>query len=83
MTETQLHKLLEEVVKQPRESEWVEFKHNFHSAEEIGQRLSALEEHNAATASRIIRDTLASGLIKDDDPTTKSRKYAKYIPFWA
>ena len=43
----------------------------------------AIEEHNAATASRIIRDTLDSGLIKDDDPTTKSRKYAKYIPFWA
>lgn len=43
----------------------------------------AIEEHNAATASRIIRDTLESGLIKDDDPTTKSRKYAKYIPFWA
>lgn len=43
----------------------------------------SIEEHNAATASRIIRDTLASGLIKDDDPTTKSRKYAKYIPFWA
>lgn len=42
-----------------------------------------IEEHNAATASRIIRDTLDSGLIKDDDPTTKSRKYAKYIPFWA
>lgn len=43
----------------------------------------AIEEHNAATASRIIRDTLESGSIKDDDPTTKSRKYAKYIPFWA
>ena len=43
----------------------------------------AIEERNAATASRIIRDTLGSGLIKDDDPTTKSRKYAKYIPFWA
>ena len=43
----------------------------------------AIEEHNAATASRIIKDTLGSGLIKDDDPTTKSRKYAKYIPFWA
>jgi len=42
MTEPQLHKLLEELVKQPRESEWVEFKHNYHSAEEIGERISAL-----------------------------------------
>jgi predicted HTH transcriptional regulator len=43
----------------------------------------AIEEHNASTASRIIRDTLRAELIKDDDPTTNSRKYAKYIPFWA
>lgn len=43
----------------------------------------AIEEHNAATASRIIKDTLDNGLIKNDNPTTKSKKYAKYIPFWA
>ncbi len=42
-----------------------------------------IQDHNAATASRIIRDTLDAGLIKDDDPTTTSRKHAKYIPFWA
>ena len=42
-----------------------------------------IEKHNAATASRIIRDTMEQGLIKDDDPTTNTRKYAKYIPFWA
>ena len=34
--------LIEELVKQPNESEWVEFKLNFHSPEEIGERLSAL-----------------------------------------
>jgi len=34
-------------------------------------------------ASRIIRDTLEAELIKEDDPDSKSRKYAKYIPFWA
>jgi len=42
MEEAQLKALLEELVKQPNESEWVEFKHNFHSPEEIGQRISAL-----------------------------------------
>ncbi len=26
----------------PQETEWVEFKHNFHSPEEIGERVSAL-----------------------------------------
>jgi len=42
-----------------------------------------IEEKNAATASRIIRDSLQSKLIKEDDPDSKSRKFAKYIPFWA
>ncbi|HEA30371.1 MAG TPA: transcriptional regulator [Leeuwenhoekiella sp.] len=42
-----------------------------------------IESKNAAIISRVIRDTLEESLIKDDDPSTKSRKYAKYIPFWA
>lgn len=42
-----------------------------------------IEEQNAAIASRILKETLRDGLIKDDDPSSKSRKYKKYIPFWA
>jgi predicted HTH transcriptional regulator len=42
MTENELKILLERLVKQRKESEWVEFKLNYHSAEEIGERLSAL-----------------------------------------
>ena len=42
-----------------------------------------IDEKNSATASRIIRDTLESKLIKEDDPNSNSRKFAKYIPFWA
>ena len=42
MNEQQLKELLNELVKQPTESEWVEFKLNFHSEQEIGERLSAL-----------------------------------------
>ena len=42
MNETDLKKLLEELVQQPQESEWIEFKHNFHSPEEIDERISAL-----------------------------------------
>ena len=34
--------LLDKLVSLPQETEWVEFKHNFHSEEEIGERLSAL-----------------------------------------
>lgn len=42
-----------------------------------------IEEQNSAIASRIIKDTITEGLIKDDDPTSNSRKYKKYIPFWS
>jgi predicted HTH transcriptional regulator len=42
MNNQQLIELLNELVKQPTESEWVEFKLNFHSEQEIGERISAL-----------------------------------------
>jgi len=34
-------------------------------------------------ASRIIRETIQSGLVKPHDPDSRSRKHAKYLPFWA
>lgn len=39
---SELHKTLDGLRRLPHETEWVEFKHNFHSPEEIGERLSAL-----------------------------------------
>lgn len=42
-----------------------------------------IEERNAAIASRIIKECFIDGLIKEDDPDSKSRKFKKYIPFWA
>ncbi|MDI3321968.1 ATP-binding protein [Pinibacter soli] len=42
-----------------------------------------IEDQNAATASRIISDTVDAGLIKLEDPNNKSRRYPKYIPIWA
>jgi len=42
MNKKQLQKLVKELIKKPKESEWVEFKLNYHSAEEIGERISAL-----------------------------------------
>ena len=38
----QLKKLLEDLIRHPYECEWIEFKHNFHSPEEIGEDISAL-----------------------------------------
>jgi predicted HTH transcriptional regulator len=42
MQTEQLILLLDELISIPKENEWIEFKHNFHSPEEIGERLSAL-----------------------------------------
>ncbi|MBP5614606.1 MAG: putative DNA binding domain-containing protein [Bacteroidales bacterium] len=42
-----------------------------------------IEEHNAALASRIIKDTLEAKLIKEDNPDNHSRKFRKYVPWWA
>lgn len=42
-----------------------------------------IDEKNSAIASRIIQETLKAEKIKDDDPTSNSKKYKKYIPFWA
>lgn len=43
----------------------------------------AIEEHNYSTASRIIAATLEEGLIRRQDPSTESKRYARYVPFWA
>ena len=42
-----------------------------------------LPESRAEAASRIIADTLEEGLIKLDGSAGTSRRYAKYMPFWA
>jgi predicted HTH transcriptional regulator len=46
MQTEQLISLINELKENPSENEWIEFKHNFHSCEEIGERISALS--NAA-----------------------------------
>jgi predicted HTH transcriptional regulator len=46
MQTDQLISLINDLKSQPKENEWIEFKYNFHSPEEIGERISALS--NAA-----------------------------------
>lgn len=41
-----------------------------------------LPEERVATVSQIISDTVEAGLIRLDDPTNTSRRYAQYVPFW-
>ncbi len=42
-----------------------------------------LAESKAAVTSQIIAATIESGLIKSDEAMGGSRKYARYLPFWA
>lgn len=42
-----------------------------------------IADENAAMVSRMIKDTFEAGLIKEEDPESKSRKFVKYIPIWA
>jgi predicted HTH transcriptional regulator len=38
---------------------------------------------NYAMVSRVISDTVARGWIRLHDPSSRSRKHAKYVPIWA
>jgi predicted HTH transcriptional regulator len=42
-----------------------------------------LPEEKAETASRIIRDCTDAELVKLDNPESGSKRYARYLPFWA
>lgn len=42
-----------------------------------------IADENAAMVSRMIKDTVDAGFIKEEDPENTSRKYVRYIPIWA
>lgn len=42
-----------------------------------------LSESKAAVTSQVIAATIEAGLIKPDEAVGGSRKYARYLPFWA
>ncbi len=42
----------------------------------------SIADKNYTMASRIISDTIEAGLIKSFDPDNKSRKHARYVPYW-
>lgn len=48
----------------------------------LRQRFS-ISPNNASIASRIIADTVEAGWVKPYDPSSESKKHAKYVPFWA
>lgn len=42
-----------------------------------------LSESKSASVSQVIAATIEAGLIKPDDKVGSSRKFARYLPFWA
>ena len=42
-----------------------------------------IDDKNAAMASRILKDAITSKLIKEEDPDSGSRKFKRYLPYWA
>lgn len=42
-----------------------------------------VDQRNYSMISRLIKDTIEAGLVKPHDPSSRSRKHAKYLPFWA
>lgn len=48
----------------------------------LRKRLS-IADSNYPIASRIIAEAIRNERVKPADPTNKSRKHAKYLPFWA
>jgi ATP-dependent DNA helicase RecG len=42
-----------------------------------------LPEDRSETVSRIITQTIQRGLIKPEDPESTSKRYARYLPYWA
>ena len=42
-----------------------------------------LDAHKSATVSHIISDTINANLIKVENPSSESRKFASYIPYYA
>lgn len=50
--------------------------------ESLRKRLD-IADKDYPKASRIIREAIEANLVKPHDPDNRSRKHAKYLPFWA
>jgi len=41
-----------------------------------------VEEKSYSAISAVIKNTIVAGLIKEEDPENKAKRYTKYLPFW-
>ena len=42
-----------------------------------------IDQKNYSMASRLIKDAIKEAAIKEADTESNSKKYAKYLPYWA
>lgn len=59
---------------------WVS--NDFMTNQSLRERFN-IDSRNYSMASRLIKEALVSGLIKEADADNKSKKYSKYLPYWA
>ena len=89
-------KLIDALTAKPKETEWVEFKHNFHFKEEIGERISVLS--NSAYLCSMPFEYIVFGIDDETHNVIGTDFYAKrkkagneeleswlstHIPYWA
>jgi len=41
-----------------------------------------VEEKNYPVVSKVIKETILAGFIKEEDSENKAKRYSKYLPFW-
>jgi predicted HTH transcriptional regulator len=59
---------------------WVS--NDFMSNQSLRERFN-IDDKNYSMASRLIKDALLAGVIKEVDADNKSKKYKRYLPYWA
>ncbi len=59
---------------------WVS--NDFMSNQSLRERFD-IDAKNYSMASRLIKEALIAGVIKEADSDSKSKKYARYLPYWA
>lgn len=78
--------LVKELCKLPKETGWVEFKHNNDDPIMIGEDVSALANtatlKDAGSISRLIKEAVDKNRVKPLDPQT-AKRYMRYVPIWA
>lgn len=68
-------RLIDALTAKPKETEWLEFKHNFHSKEEIGERISALS--NSAYLSNMPFGYIVFGIDDESHDVIGTDLYGK------